>query len=157
MSHQKKQNSSTKTKNQGGLTLLEISLTLSLVVFMLGLSTPLLWSAVTQNDLDASVQITVHSLRRAQSLSMFMAQDTRWGVKLTDSKSILFAGNSFDSRNEQMDEIFEFPKTLNYNGPTEFVFQKLSGLPEVHGSLILGNQSDQSKTITINPLGVIEY
>ncbi len=142
---------------QKGYTLLEISLTLTLLVFVLGLGAPMLWSAVTQNDLGLSVQIVTHSLRRAQSLSMAMQKDTRWGVKLTDKNAIVFAGNSFDSRLSDYDEIIDFPVNLKFQGSTELIFEKLSGLPNFAGNITLENPSNQTKTITISPSGTLDY
>lgn len=142
---------------QKGYTLLEISLTLTLLVFVLGLGAPILWSAVTQNDMWLSVQIVTHSLRRAQSLSMAMKKDTRWGVKLTEKNAIVFSGSSFDSRLSDYDETIDFPVNLKFQGSTELIFEKLSGLPNFSGNIILENPSNQTKTIIINSSGTVDY
>lgn len=94
------------------------------------------------------------ALRLAQQKSMSVELDSSYGVYLTNNNYTLFKGNSFLSRDEQYDQIFNVPEIIQLSGISEVVFAKNGGNPNVTGDVILTCDSD-SKTINVNQIGRI--
>lgn len=144
-------------KLQAGFTLMEILLVMALFAIILGTVSPLVWSFGMQNDLDTSAVVIAQSLRRAEQLAFMASRDSDWGVNLQNSSVIIFSGSSFETRNGDLDEVFKFSSNFNYNGPTEIVFRKFSGLPDSGSSITIMNSLNQSRIININRAGLVEF
>lgn len=146
-----------RRNNLAGFTLIEILLTISLSALALGVMAPLVLSFSAQNDLDLAAAVVAQSLRRAQSLSFSQNKDSAWGVNIQSQDIILFTGESFGTRDQDFDEVFHLPAALTLVGPTEIVFTKLYGLPQTVGIISLSNNFNQSRTVTVNGEGAVEY
>lgn len=138
-----------------GFTLLEILLTLSVMVILAGVTIPIAWPFVTQNELDVSAVITTQTIRRAQSLAMSMQGDSAWGVKIEAQKITLYKGESYDLRNSDLDEEFNLAQTINVTGLSEVTFFKLSGLPNSYGQIQMNNNQQQVRYIFLTEQGVV--
>lgn len=144
-------------KNSSGFTLLEILLVLSVMVILAGITIPIAWPFVMQNDLDVSAGITLQTLRRAQSLAMSMQEDSAWGVELEPQTIILFKGPDFNSRDSAFDEVTALTRPVTYSGFTEVSFAKFSGQPNFSGSIFLSNSLSQTRSISLNNKGMAGY
>lgn len=141
--------------NLSGFTLLELLLSLSVMVILAGISIPIAWPFVTQNELDVSSVVTAQTIRRAQSLAMSMQEDSPWGVRIDAQSVTLFKGENYDSRNSEFDEFFSLSHIVSITGFTEVYFTKLTGLPNNYGEIIMTNNQQQSKSIFLSAHGVI--
>ena len=140
-----------------GFTLLEMLLSIAILTLLAGLSVPIYRSFYTKNDLNLSSETLVHALRRAQSESQGVLNDSSRGVYIESGNIRLFSGSSYATRDVNLDENFEIPQNIQLSGLNEVVFDKVSGLPQATGEFILTSVNNEVSTTTINSMGTIFY
>lgn len=149
-------NTKLKFQHLKGFTLLEVLLVIALLAILSGISIPVYQSFQFKSDLDLATLDVSQSLRRAQILAQSVDGDMSWGVKTESEKITLFKGASFESRDENLDEIFNIPANVTFSGLKEVVFTKFSGLPEETGTLDIFSNNNQ-RSVIINQKGILEY
>lgn len=140
-----------------GFTLLELLLSIAIIAILSGLSVPVYQSFQVKNDLDMAANTIIQSYRRAQVLSQAVDGDTSWGVNAGNNAIIVFKGSSFASRDSNFDEVFDLPSTITPSGLQAIVFTKFSGLPQSSGTLTLSASTNETKTLTVNSKGMVDY
>lgn len=143
-----------------GFTLLEILLTVTIIGIIAGISLPLMQSFQNKNDSDIAANILAESWRRAQLLSQAVDGDASWGVKVQSGSITLFKGASYVARDAAWDEDFQISSSLLIGGTIlngEVVFTKFTGLPGVTGTIIFTTLNNETKTVTLNAKGMVEY
>lgn len=145
-----------KLQTNHGFTLLELLLSVAVISALAGLSLPVYRTLLSKNDLDIAANSTVSSLRRGQVLSQAVDGDTTWGVKVQSGSIVLFKGASYAARDTAFDETFDVPTSIGISGTTEYVFSKLTGLPQATGTVNLSSESD-ARTVTLNSKGMVNY
>lgn len=143
-------------KVKKGFTLVELVLSLVLIAGITAFSVPVFQRLLVASDLNASTDMLVHSLRRAQNLSRSVKYDESWGVKLIDDRIIIFAGDDYLSRDVALDEVYDYSEAINFTGDDEFVFSKLSGELATSGSVSLVN-SFGVNVVDVSVFGRIDY
>lgn len=144
--------------SSSGFTLLEVILTVAIIGILTGLSVPVYRQLQLRNDVDVALNTAVQSLRRAQVLSQSVDGDVSWGLKVNSGSDItLFKGSSFALRDVSYDEVFELPSSITASGATEIVFTKFSGHPSTTGNMTLTSADNDTRQLTINSKGMIEY
>jgi len=78
-------------------------------------------------------------------------------VEMQAGTATLFRGTSFASRNTAYDEALSIPASVSSSGLTEVQFAKLTAAPNTTGSITLTSTTSDTKTITINSEGTIDY
>lgn len=144
-------------QNSSGVTLLEVLLVLALGALIAGIGTPVYQSFQNRNNLDIAASLFVASVRRAHALSQAISDDSSWGVYVESGGGTLFRGNSYASRISGFDEFFEIPLTITPSGLSEIVFDKLTGEPQAVGTLTLTSSSNETRIITINAKGMVDF
>lgn len=140
-----------------GFTLLEILLSIAVVGILTAISIPVSRTLQIRNDVDVAANIFVQDLRRAQTLSQAVDADETWGVRAQTGGIILFKGASYATRDSDFDEVFGLSDGITPSGTQEFVFSKLTGYPQIAGTLTLAAVSVGSRNISINAKGTIDY
>lgn len=140
-----------------GFTLIEILLSITLISIIAGIGIPIYQSFQNRNSLNLATEGFVQLLRRAQTLSRAVDGDTSWGVYIASNTITLFQGLDFTNRNADFDELFDISSSVSITGLQEIVFSKFSGEPQSVGTTILTSLNNETKTITINTEGSIEY
>lgn len=143
-------------RNEKGFSLLEVLLSIAVIAILAGLSLPITRTMLTKNDLDVATSTVAQTLRRAQILSQAVDGDTSWGVKVQSGSITLFKGTSYAARDASYDENFDLVSSITPSGTTEYVFSKLSGLPQTIGTITLTTESD-TRTVTVNEKGMVNY
>lgn len=143
--------------NKTGFTLLEVLLSLAAIVLISGLSIPVYQSFQVRNDLDIAATTYTQTLRRAQILSQAIDGDIAWGVNIISGSITLFRGTSYLTRDSDFDEVFAIPASITPSGIVEVVFTKFTGLPQTTGSVTLTSNTNETRVITINTRGTINY
>ena len=146
-----------KTKNNRGFTLIEIMLVVALIVAIGGISVPVYQAFQVRNNLDMAAYTITQMLRRAQVLAQSGEGDATWGVHIASGSATLFKGASFAGRDTTVDEISEISSDMVSSGVSEIIFSKLLGEPQTTGNVVLTTSNNDTKTITINAKGTIEY
>lgn len=140
-----------------GFTLLEMIMVVMLIALLFGMATTVYYSTYQRNDLDIAAITTVQGLRNTQARARSAQGSGAHGVYVQSSSITLFQGSSYATRDTAYDEVYEIPATITIAGTQEIVFSGLNGKPQVTGSLVLTAANNESRTITINDYGVIDY
>ena len=140
-----------------GFTLIEVLLSLALMALLAVMSVPVYQSFQVRNDLDIAAVTLAQTLRRAELLSQAVDGDMTWGVKIQSGLIALFKGASYVAREVNFDEIFTVPTSITPSGAPEFVFAKLSGVPQSAGTVTFTSSINETRVITVNARGTVSY
>lgn len=145
------------TRRDNGFTLIEILLSVGIISLLVGASLPVYVSFQTRNDLEVTTQSVVSMLRRAQTYARAGNGDSQWGVAVQAGSATLFKGAAFTSRDTAYDEIAIISSATSVSGLGEIVFAKLSAAPSTTGSITLSATTNDTRMITINGKGMVNY
>ena len=146
-----------KLKACSGFTLLEVLLSLAAIAVISGIAVPVYQSFQMRNDLDIATVEIAQSLRRAQTLAQAVDGDISWGIKIQSGSITLFKGANYAARDTAFDELFDLPANITPSGISEIVFTKFTGLPQTTGTATLTSNNNETRTITINSKGMVNY
>ena len=139
-----------------GFTLLEILLSLAALALIAGLSMPLYNGLELSNELDSSAQLVSGSLHRAQTLAQGMEGDSAWGLYWNLGDLVIFKGASYIGHDTAFDENIALPGSVSISPANSVIFAKFTG--EVAAtSLTLTSSNGQTKSLSINTKGTVEY
>jgi type II secretory pathway pseudopilin PulG len=136
---------------------MEVLMTMALIAGMAVLSLPVAVSFQTGNDLDDAASATAQGMRRAQTLSRSGENDTTWGLYVQTGSVTVFEGASYAARDASYDEVFSISDTITIGGLQEVVFDKLTGGPQATGTVLLDAVNNESRAVTINSKGTVDY
>ena len=140
-----------------GFTLLESLLVMAIVGLFALVTIPIFQNFQNRNDLDLAAVTTAQSVRRAQILSTGVEGDASWGVKVQSGSLVVFKGSSYATRDQNFDETFEVPGSINPSGLNEIVFTKVFGTTTNTGMITLTSNTNEVRTLTVNARGTITY
>lgn len=140
-----------------GFTLSEMLLSVALLAIIGGMSVPMYRVFMVRDELDVAVTTVVQNLRRAQSMSRSSSGDMTWGVHVGVGSILVYKGASYVLRDSSFDENTSIPTTIVPTGMNEVTFSKSSGVPSATGTFILTSQANETRTITINEKGTVDY
>ncbi len=147
----------TARMQQSGFTLIELLLSVGIISIMVTLTLPVYNMFAQRNELDIAGQQLVSALRRAQTYARGMQDDSAWSVEIGSTTVTLFKGTSFGSRDATADETFSVPGTVTVSGLSEVQFSKFTGAPNTTGTITLTSNANDSRTVTVNAKGRIDY
>jgi prepilin-type N-terminal cleavage/methylation domain-containing protein len=109
----------------------------------------------------AVVEIT-DALREARNNSISSKNDTVYGVRIASTSVTRFVGNTYSAGNASntlyMFEAGAMATGTLVNAGTDIVFARLTGMPNVTGTvLVVGNDGTSTTTISIEATGLIQY
>jgi prepilin-type N-terminal cleavage/methylation domain-containing protein len=140
-----------------GFTLPEMLLSIALLAIIGGMSIPMYRVFMVRDELDLAATSIVQNLRRAQSLSRASSGDMTWGVHVGVGSILIYKGSSYVLRDSTFDENTSIPTTIVPTGMNEVTFSKAGGVPSATGTFILTSQANETRTITINEKGTVDY
>lgn len=144
-------------RGERGFSLLEMLLSVMIIGMITAISVPLFNSFLARNDLDITSQQVAETFRRAQVYARGVKNDSIWSVQMQTNNIILFRGNNFAARDTNYDETIALPGTVTASGLSNVQFAKLSGLPNTTGTVTLTSNASETKTVTINAQGMVNY
>lgn len=144
-------------RNKVGFTLIEMILSVTMIGIMTAIIVPIYYSFQVRNDLDIAAVTAAQSFRRAALLSQAVDGDASWGAKIQAGNITVFKGISYVGRDIAYDEVSNLPTSITPSGLSEIVFTKFSGLPGSTGTVTLTSNANETRTITINPKGMVNY
>ena len=142
-----------------GFTLLEIFLVIGLISIIATLALPYYHDFQVRNDLETSLDMTVQTLRRAQFLATSGDSNTDWGVYIDGNtyEMTVFSGSSYTARDTSKDETYPIYPGVLPTGIQEIVFSKFDGIPTSTGDIVLEGAKEESRTISVNEKGMIDF
>lgn len=140
-----------------GFTLTEMLLTLAIIGMLLGISAPVYASFLQRNDLDLTAMQLVGTLRRAETYARAGKGSAAWSIKIQSGTVTLFRGTDFAGRNTTYDETSAIPTAIVTSGLSEIHFSQLYGTPDTTGNIVLTSNTNETRTITLNAVGMVAY
>lgn len=140
-----------------GFSFPEVLLSLALLGVIGGMTIPMYRTFMIRNDLDSAATTLAQTLRRAQSLSWSNDGDMTWGVRVGVGSILLYKGPSYISRDSSFDENTQIPTTLVPTGINEITFARVTGFPQATGTFMFTSQTNETRSITINQKGMVDY
>lgn len=137
--------------------MLEVALSLAILGIMFGISMPAYRIFMIRNDLDIATMTLVQDLRRAQTLSQVAHGDSTWGVHLGVGSILIYKGVSYESRDIDFDEETSISTSIVVSGLNNIMFQKVTGAPQSTGTTTLTSSSNETRNVTINQKGMVDY
>ncbi len=130
-----------------GFSLVEMLMVIGIIGVVGGITVPLYRDYQVRNDLNVATEQVTQGLARARLLSQSAQGDAGWGFYIPDG--VLFKGDSYATRDESADEIYEMPSTIATSGLTEVSYSKNKGVPGEIGQITLTAQDNEERTILI--------
>lgn len=142
-----------------GFSLIEVLLSVVIIGMLVGMSLPLYQAYQTRNDLDVATESIAQMLRRAQTYSRGMNEDSQWGVHATAGSATLFKGATYASRDTTYDETVTIPASFSVTAGSDVLFSKLYAVPTTTGNVvtITATNTNDTRTVTINGAGMVSY
>lgn len=155
-------------RKNNGFTLIEIIIVIAILIILVAIPITSYYSIQKKSDLDNGAQEFVSILKVAQNKTLSSDNNSQYGVYFDNSvfpnKYILFKGSSYAQRDAYYDQIHFLPQSIEYllidfNGGSEIVFDKLTGMTQEPGSVSLKLKTDtnQNKTVYISSIGTIGF
>ena len=132
-------------------------LSIAIITIIAGISIPIYQTFQVRNDLDLSASTIAQTARRAQFLAQASDGDSNWGVHVQSGGISLFKGSVFATRDMTVDETFDLPKSLTPTGASDIIYQKVTGMPQATGTILLTSNANETRTILINAKGTVSY
>jgi prepilin-type N-terminal cleavage/methylation domain-containing protein len=144
-------------KSLQGFTLIEVMLSMACIAIIAGMSIPAYNAFQVKNDLDTAAVSLATSLRRAQALAQSRSGDSMWGVYAATGSILIYKGSSYATRDTSQDEVTTISPVITISGLKEVTFGKVWGVPVVTGTTTLMSLRNDTRTITINQKGMVDY
>jgi len=145
--------------NNNGFTLIELLITTSIIAIIASFSLP--FFGFWQTSLGASnykAQI-IENIELARSKSMVSENNKKHGVYFNSDSFILFQGESYTSRDEDYDRVFNLPNNLFLDtdlDDDEIIFNKYNGQIATSGVISLGDGNNNGNyQILVNQFGFV--
>lgn len=135
-------------------TLTELLLTIAIIIIISTFSVAWYGRFLTQNAVQDTVDRLVGNFRKAQIYAMTSKWGDRWGVNVSGGNMTLYRGSSYATRNTAFDEVFTINSTLTVSGMSDLNFMRITGTPSATPAITIADQSNNSKTVTMNSQGV---
>lgn len=146
-----------RTSATSGFTIIEVLLSITLVAIVMGIGIPVYLSLQNNNAVEVTSMTFAQGLRRAETLARAVEGDSTWGAYIQTGSVTVFKGDSFSSRDESADEIYDTSGAAAVSGVNEYVFSKLTGYPSATGTTILSDTTGDRRVITVNEKGTVNF
>jgi prepilin-type N-terminal cleavage/methylation domain-containing protein len=140
-----------------GFTLVEVIVVLTITAILFLIAGSIAFNTFPKNAVQVETGAVTDILRRAQSRSVSGFQDSVWGVHFTQNEFTLFAGSTYETRNQQFDETHPIASAVSLSGITDVIFQFSTGETSNAGNVILtSTATGETVTLQINERGRIQ-
>jgi prepilin-type N-terminal cleavage/methylation domain-containing protein len=145
------------TNKSAGFTLVEMLLSVAILAVITAISAPVFNGMVVRNDLDVASEQIAYAMRRAQTYARGMDDDSAWGINVASGTVTLYKGAVYASRDANFDETISIPSAIAVSGLTGVQFTKFTGAPSTTGAVTLTSNANETRSITINAKGMVDY
>ena len=159
--------------NNTGFTIVELIIVIAILTIFAAIPIADFVLMQKRTTLDNGAQEFIGVVRSAQNKTLAAESASQYGVYLdtlvSPHKYILFKGASYASRDPASDQPYPLPDTLefytinlkdlNNNNKNEIVFDRVTGVTQISGSVSLRVKADisQNKTIYVSNFGVVSF
>lgn len=150
-----------KHSNSRGITLVEILASIAIMFILGSISISVFSSLSNTTSLDRDVAIVASYIEKAHTMAINSVDSLEHGIKFETNKVTVFKSTSYSVANTEV--YYEIPgkseiSAINLSGgATSVYFNKLTGAPNVTGSVVVSLvDGSASKTITIYATGIVD-
>lgn len=136
--------------------MVEIIIVLSITTLLFYISSTIYVNIRSYTGFEIAKLNIIQSIRNAQSNSQKTKNDSAWGIKISADSVTVFEGNSYASRNTGSDKVLDFSSGIVTSGPSEIVFDKITGSTDDIGTIIISGYNFTNQ-IHINEKGTLTY
>jgi len=142
--------------SQYGFTLIEVMLTMSIVAIIAGFSSLFYGRFVFSQEVSVVQDELQGSFAKAQMYSMTGKDDALWGVtfRVSDNSIVLFRGDTFATRDETRDEIYNVGSKITVSGLDEILFARITGRPDNTPTITISGNGT-TDVLSVNAEGVL--
>lgn len=135
-----------------GVTYIELLIVIAIVAILGAAISPFFFRFILQNNLQATVDRVISTIRKAQNYAMDGKNNEVWGVCETGGKIRLFSGSC---STPSFSEDFDIPGNIPITGFTETTFSKLRGEPSGVLNITISTDID-TRVVNVNAAGGME-
>ncbi len=130
-----------KTKVSKGFTLIETLISVVLIILVFAIGMPVSVNFYKSFILQSATETAFNSLKKARLDSQIGNLDSGFGVYFDNNnhRFIYFKGQSYASRDQNYDQVYDVPQFISFSGSSEFGFQKITGKPNTDGEVFMTN------------------
>ncbi len=145
--------------NNNGFTFIELLITVGIIAVVASFSLSFFGSwQISLGILNYKAQI-IENIELARLKSMVSENNKEHGIYFNLDSFVLFQGESYVSRDDDYDRIFNLSNNLSLNtnlDNNEIIFNKYTGQPDISGTISLSDKnSDRNYQIMINQFGFV--
>lgn len=143
-----------------GFTLIEALLVVAIMAVLALAAPALLASRGVRDVLNAEVQKAADTLYEARNSAMTGRGNARQGVHFTSTTFTLFQGSSFNPADPD-NVVRTMPGSVTAStisisgGGADIIFASSKGIPVQTGSIIFTDNGNNSRTVSVNAVGMI--
>ena len=138
-------------------SLIEIIVVIGIMAVLTTISLAGFKSFQNRNLLNNTAQAIAQILAQAEISARAGEHDSNRGVFFQTRTATGYSGNNYQTRDPAFDSPFPFPDIVSGAEEIDVNFQKLTGFPPAAAAIIINSNNGDTKTITINEKGVIDY
>ena len=144
-----------------GFTIIEVIVVIAIIGFLSAIALPFLSTAIATNDLQIAGEEAVDALREAQSSSMSGRNAGRFGVHFETSQFVFFEGATYtvgaptNVAHPLTGNVTASAITIS-GGGSDVHFASHKGEPAETGTIVFSDQSGDTRTVSINAVGMVE-
>lgn len=140
--------------SSSGFTFIEILVVMAIVAFFAAIGIFMSGDMYRSSSFQSDVNALATSLQRARSQAMNNINEKPHGVKILGGDYIIFEGVDYNSRTGE--EVIKGNSNFIFTGPSEVVFQQLSGNCPLCTDITISYEAKTS-TIPMNIQGRIDF
>lgn len=140
-----------------GFSTIEVALSFALLAMIFAMTMPMYRTFMIRNDLDIAVTTLVQDYRRAQILSQVADGDSGWGVHVGTGSILIYKGVNYVTRDIPYDEETVIPSSISISGISSVTFGKQTGIPNTVGTTTFTSINNETRNVTINQKGMVDY
>ncbi len=153
------------TNQNSGLTLVEILVIIAILTAMAAQLTPKIVNFYNNYELDANAQELVQVVHLSQQRAMQSENSSAYSIHFVSGSGgsfTLYRGTNYATRDTSYDEVHNLISSLSLSyaiatSSNDINFSKIEGITGNTGSITISwPDGNLSKTITVNPYGVVE-
>jgi prepilin-type N-terminal cleavage/methylation domain-containing protein len=140
-----------------GFSLIELLVVISLAGIIFSITVPLGVDYIAKNNISVAKTTIVSAIRTAQQHSINMVDDTRWGIYTNTDHLIMYAGDSYGSRDTDLDLRHDIPTGIEMTSGLDINFASMTGIPSTNANIVLSSLQAPSRTVQLDNDGVIAH
>ena len=139
-----------------GFTIIEVMVAVGLITIIGSLALFVSMDFYRSYNLDVEVETIIILITRARGRAVNNIDATSHGIYIDEEELTLFRGESYASRDEDLDEVFPRAQAFEVDGLSEIVFDQLTGEASATGTITISGQG-RTAIVEINNEGRIDW